>query len=462
MDSAPEWFVSMVESRLTDRSVRLSPEWQAQRIVQRRMTVEGVDAAVTTLIERAIATLRAEDERIASLLEAHVLQGIVVKDLKSQFPYVSSYLYKLLNKGRARLAGILWQWEQEEQARWQGQLALHLPLPTYDRYIGGEQRIAAVRDLLFGDGGVPIVAIEGTGGLGKTALAYEIVRRLREESQPMGLGWVSAQQVVFSLSGEITPTGIPALTEEQLVSELMKQLEIPLGARLGIAEARQALSAQLRRKPHLIVVDNLETSPDLARLIPLLKRLAGKSRFLLTTRESLLHDQSIRTWPLPALQLEETRALLLHYATAGVRAALEAKPQEVEAIFEAVGGNPLALRLVVGQCAHSSLSIILKSLEEATGRADRLYEYLFNAAWEGLEELVRSVLMVMPLVCRTGASLAEITEIHETNEATVSAALEQLRLLNLVDRIGELHRPLYTIHNLTNSFLMAQAGRVPR
>ena len=459
MSSAPEWFVRMVNSRLTDRPGPLDPRWNELRLVQRRPTEETA-TVVTALIERAIAQLRTEDELLGALLEAHVAEGLPVKEMKERFPYALSYRYKVRKRGRARVVEILWEEEQEERAAWQGQLVSYLPQPTYDRYIGGEQRIAEVRRLLFGEQGASIVAIEGAGGLGKTALAREIVRRLAEEEQAMGVGWVSAQQVVFTLSGEIVSAKRPALTEEQMVSDLVNQLDIKGATRLGLPQAKQALIKQLHTVPHLIVVDNLETCPDLDSLLPLLKQLAGrKSRFLLTTRESLLYDNAIRTWPLPALHLEEARALLLHYATSGVRAELEAAPQEVEAIFEVVGGNPLALRLVVGQCAHSSLSDILGSLSAATGRADRLYDYLFTALWERLEPAVRTVLLVMPLVCRTGATLAEIVEIHGTDEATVSAALEQLRLRNLVDRIGDLRQPRYTIHNLTNSFLLAQLER---
>jgi len=66
---------------------------------------------------------------------------------------------------------------------------------------------------------------------------------------------------------------------------------------------------------------------------------------------------------------------------------------------EVVGGNPLALKLVVGQLCVLPLSQVLENLKQARGQTiDDLYTYIYWQAWHTLDETSQKVLLVMPLV----------------------------------------------------------------
>ena len=63
-----------------------------------------------------------------------------------------------------------------------------------------------------------------------------------------------------------------------------------------------------------------------------------------------------------------------------------ASDETLHPIFETVGGNPLALRLVVGQTTVHALPDVLDALRLARGRTvEQLYTFIYRQAWENLD-----------------------------------------------------------------------------
>jgi hypothetical protein len=217
----------------------------------------------------------------------------------------------------------------------------------------------------------------------------------------------------------------------------------------------------LRRKPHLLVVDNLETVVDLEALLPALRTLVDPSKVVLTSRKRLVGERDIYLYPVP--ELPEAHALALvraagaHHNVAGLASADDA---ELRPIYAAVGGNPLALLLVAGQLHLHDLPTVLADLQEARGApVENLYTFIYRRAWDNLDELQRRVLLAMSLVNTHGDNLAFVAATAELPLAAVHDALQQLMLLNLVFASGDLRARRYGIHSLTRSFLHEQVAR---
>ena len=122
---------------------------------------------------------------------------------------------------------------------------------------------------------------------------------------------MSAQQQTLHPGGSIRLLGEPALTADALIAALAAQLLEGTGIPVPVATERAlaALEGRLREAPHLIVVDNLETVTDVETLLPTLARLAGPSKFLLTSREAFTGQAEIYHFPVPELAERDAIAL---------------------------------------------------------------------------------------------------------------------------------------------------------
>ena len=225
-----------------------------------------------------------------------------------------------------------------------------------------------------------LVSLEGIGGIGKTALAVALQRQLGRNLYFGDFAWVSAQVVLLDAHGAIRTKEQPALSQVALVTALLQQLasQEAVGL-LGQPEAALNLLRQvLRRRPHLVVIDNLETIVDLEALLPALRTLVNPSKFVLTSRKRLIGEKDIYLYPVPELGEAESLALVrqagAQHNVAGLAAASDA---DLRPLYAAVGGNPLALLLVVGQLHLSDLPTVLADLQEVARCADRESLHLY-------------------------------------------------------------------------------------
>ena len=127
-----------------------------------------------------------------------------------------------------------------------------------------------------------------------------------------------------------------------------------------------------------------------------------------------------------------------------------------------VGGNPLALRLVVGQLHVHALPVVLEALTLAQGQSiEQLYTYIYRQAWEALPQATRIAFLATALLPEPGERFAYLNDISGLSREALYSALHQLVRLNLLDRhAGEdLSSNRYAIHSLTRTFLMEQVRR---
>jgi hypothetical protein len=125
------------------------------------------------------------------------------------------------------------------------------------------------------------------------------------------------------------------------------------------------------------------------------------------------------------------------------------------AIYRVVGGNPLALKLVMGQAAFLPLAQVLRNLQEAQGkRADALYTYIYWQAWQLLAPTERQLFLTLPLA--PNGAFDQLTLASGLEEDALQGALARLIQLSLVEVGGDLAEPRYGLHRLTETFLMRE------
>jgi hypothetical protein len=305
------------------------------------------------------------------------------------------------------------------------------------------------------------VLLEGLGGVGKTALADALVRRLVSQAAFDDFGWVTARRMAFSDQAALLRAR-PTMTD--LMEALLAQLaEDAPPTRIRSLQQTLSLLRDRLHRPHLIVIDNLDAVQDIENLLPTLRRLAGPSKFVLISRESPLFEPGVRHFVVH--ELSEQDALHLVRLEARLRGLPElesASDQALRPIYQTVGGNPLALRLVIGQVFANSLEGVLVDLASAQGKkASDLFTYVYRQAWDRLDQVSRTVFAGMLTFVESGCTAQELASSIDVALSDAHDGLETLVALNLVDCCGGLHDKRFTIHNLTRQFLEHQVARWP-
>lgn len=327
------------------------------------------------------------------------------------------------------------------------------PLPPH-RLFGIESIKLKLLDALRQKDDYWVLAIDGIGGIGKTSLANVLVRELLLTQRFYDIVWLSAKQEEFVPYRGPRLTNYPALEVTTFVDRVLEQLDPTLPLARSPDEKSTILTHWLKSFPYLVIIDNLETVLDYHALLPTLRRLAQPTKFLLTSRKPVAEDIYSQTLSelSHAATIEFLRYMGEHQSLPALQQASE---NQLNAIHRVVGGNPLALKLIVGRLRTGlySLTKILENLKQAQGRTiDQLYTFIYWQAWQDLDEKTRKLFVLMPQVPQ--ATAEDLARKSKLSEEELGQAIQQLVMCSLVEVRGDLDQPYYYLHSLTESFLL--------
>ncbi len=257
-------------------------------------------------------------------------------------------------------------------------------LPRAVSLVGRDGALAELMAKLRAGDAMGVFAVQGMGGIGKTALAAEVVARLAEDQSafPGGAAWIACE----GLEGEAGLAEVWARVARALGHE-------PVAA-LADAQARRAgLAAALRQQKRLLLaLDNVEPGLDADALLDTLA-VPGHTALLLTARQQVAPHR-LRAIELPPLPPPEGASLFR--ARLGQIDAARPNAQDEPAIpklLAAVGGLPLAIELTAAYAGMQRLALaqVLREVEHdglsaAAFRADAKRALLtrFERSWQAL------------------------------------------------------------------------------
>lgn len=413
--------------------------------------------ATNQILLEALEALAITHKAEADLLRRRFLDGEMMHTLANRLNVGESTAYRKQQEALEQLARTVQQQETQARNAYQLHLEKRLKLPPLSHLFGVEKNLNTLREAIVSPQPGWLFSIEGLGGIGKTALANALMRQPGLIQRFQHVAWVSARQHEFLPEVEQAQLTAPALTAEALTDLLLEQLEPNSFLTQSPAQKQTALCQRLKEAAHLVVIDNLETVVDYQALLPLLRTLTQPSQFLLTSRHSLQSHADVFCCNLDELSRDDTLEFIRHEATTrGLAVLAQAAEADLNSIYDTVGGNPLALKLVVGQIALLPLRHVLANLRQARGqKISALYSFIYWQAWRMLTPASQQLLLVLPLTQE--ATLEQLLSLSQLELDDFNQALEQLVTLSLVQVGGDLETRRYSIHRLTETFLLQEA-----
>ncbi len=420
---------------------------------------------VRNLLEMALETLAQQNPDAATLLQQRFINGAGVRAVAQQLAVSESQFYMLQNQALTALTKVVL--EREQQARSEYHLAVEMrlePLPHQQLFgVGGLKQ--QLKDVVTAPNSPWLISIEGLGGIGKTSIADWLVRELIVNSPFFDVGWVSARQHTFHPAVGLTSAGTdgdqPVLSLEMLIDKLLVQMDQPHVVSRSENEKTTILGRLFKQNPYLVVIDNLETVADYQQIVRGVRRWINPSKFVFTSRYSLRAYTDVYCLTLTELNQADTLAFLRHQAENRQLAGLaQASTEQLVDIFNVVGGNPLALKLVLGQIHILSLEQVLENLKLAQGqKITDLYTHIYWQSWKALGDAGRQALLSLPLASSRGSNIEHLLAVSGLGVADLSQALDELTACSLVEVGGGLNERRYSIHRLTETFLMTEVAR---
>lgn len=337
--------------------------------------------------------------------------------------------------------------------------AQNLPLPDYTRLIGARAYFSRLLQLFNDPDGPRLVSLEGMGGIGKTALARGFVALPEIAEKWPKILWVSARQATLGEDGRLLPSTDAAGTLEDISVRLAEQLGLSGLANRPLADRLEGLTAALAQQPALVVVDNLETAEEFLQLVPSLARLAGASRFLLTTRQTLRQFPYVTTISVRELDGTFANDLLKNeMERRGDWRLLSA--EQLDELYRVVGGLPLAIKLVAAQLAVRPFPEVLDGFRGVAAGSDALYRYLYWQTWNSLRDPARRLLLSFLPADAEGEDIDFLRLMSGQSDEEFFEALQELDRFSLLEINGAADRPLYRLHRLTVTFLQTDILRL--
>jgi DNA-binding SARP family transcriptional activator len=292
---------------------------------------------------------------------------------------------------------------------------------------------------------VPLCAISGQGGVGKTALAVHIAHHMRRD-------FPDGQLYINLRGGESHPTD-----PEEALGRFLRALGADNTAvPAGLDQRAELYRGKVADRRFLVVLDD---AVDEGQVQPLLPGTPGCG-VLITSRHRLTALPSARVIDIPVMSSAEALDLLRNII--GADRAAEA-PDEADMVVELCGGLPLAVRIAGAKLAarpHWRLGQLVDRLSDTRGLLRRLshgsqaVRASLAVGYEGLTAPAQRLFRLLSLLEAPDFAAWAAAALLDVPHAEAEDLIEELVDVRLLEVAG--HGPTgearFRFHHLTRLY----------
>jgi Tfp pilus assembly protein PilF len=268
----------------------------------------------------------------------------------------------------------------------------NLPRREYEEFIGREKEIENIKKLLLHEK-VHVLAIDGIGGVGKSALALEIAYQLKNDRIFDSIIWVSAKREILTYNG-IKKIDNTFENLEDLLNTILKLNNAEDFVKFGNLETKEKMVHKLLKENRsLLIVDNLETIDDEnIKSFIIDVEFPIESKVLITSRKRI--GQVERVIYLERFNLDESRHYIFSQLNhKGFKNACS--EQIIRDLHKKTGGIPLALRVIIPWIIEGKISDkLLLDIDKETNILEFCFGKVYN---EFLSEDAKKLFCVIGL-----------------------------------------------------------------
>ena len=325
----------------------------------------------------------------------------------------------------------------------------NIPYIPSSNFVGREEELAKIHNILQKKNSFIVHAITGIGGIGKTEIAIQYATQYSDD-YPGGTCWLNARE--SNLSAQIIQ-----------FFQLCMDLEVPQNLSLS----QQANWCWINWQPAdglvLIIIDDVANFQSISELIPKERRF----RVLITTRSRNLHSSVSE---ILIDQLSPQEAMTVFTKLLG-ETRVKNEAEAARKLFDWLGYLPLGLDLVgryVADDPDLSLKEILERLEaqqledeslnhpqETLITLQRGVKVAFEFSWQELDTMTQAVAELLSLFVPDVIPWKLVESASQKlnwSQVDVNNAKKKLYKCSLIQRLEEKERS-YRIHPLTREFL---------
>ncbi|WAL61366.1 AAA family ATPase [Thermocoleostomius sinensis] len=348
----------------------------------------------------------------------------------------------------------------------------NLPAHTCSTFVGREQEIAQLLELLSPQHRARLISVDGIGGVGKTSLVVEVAYRCLCAAHSADdwfqkaptfdvIVFTSAKQHFLTSFSLLQRISRPQRTLKDIIQQIARVLGDINTTGKSIEDQIELVKDALARFQTLLIIDNLETIENPQDVLSFLYcDLPPTVKAIITTRKQGIF------LPLHLSVLTKTDALqLIYHETQEKKITLT--ETNLYKLYERTGGIPIAIHYAVGQIAGGySADYVLEQLTQANGDLARFCFEHSVALIQG--QLAHQLLMSLSLFTQPISremwielSLPEdfsnVSSIENSSGNVVERALVQLQELSLI----VLDSNLYSLLPLTREYAIAELKNYP-
>jgi tetratricopeptide (TPR) repeat protein len=311
-------------------------------------------------------------------------------------------------------------------------------LPTedesYRRFIGRENELKLLEDRLGPSRQIPIIAIGGVGGVGKTSLARSLAQSIAnsiESSRSFDyIVWVSAKTSTLKEFVEPLTPGFEDI--DDVLDEVARVAESPELIYQRPFEKKKAVILDLLKSGRfLLVIDNFETVKRKDSFWEFLLEIPAPSKALVTSREK--YSEGCLTLDLKELTEPEAFEMFsVECRGLGMDPAVVLRNQKDRlALHQSTGGIPLALKHVA-ILVHRGKPL-KEALQGLDGNKGPIADFCFRGTFNALGKQEKNTWVAMGIF-QQPVTLAEIVQVTEMGHAEASDAIQTLSKYSIVNR----------------------------